>query len=95
MITSTIPTSYVKAVKSSGLSIYDPIEVGDPDLWIPSHELENILNKCLIETSLKGLLIRTRSKVVKEKICSGLGYPIIPIRKNNCRYLPISRIPIK
>lgn len=68
--------NYTEAIKASGLSIYDPIEIGDPKLWIPSYELEMILNESLKGLSLKGMPIRTRSKVVKEKICMGLGYPI-------------------
>jgi hypothetical protein len=27
---------YIDAIQRSGLSIYDPIEVGDPELWIPT-----------------------------------------------------------
>lgn len=66
---------YIKAITTSGLSIYDPIEIGDPYLWVPSEELGFILNNALKDVSLKGLPLRTRSKVVKEKICFALGYP--------------------
>jgi hypothetical protein len=67
---------YIQAISASNLSIYDPIEVGDPNLWIPSEELEVILNASLKGMSLAGLPLRTRSKVVKQKVCSSLGYPI-------------------
>ncbi|MGR3177468.1 MAG: restriction endonuclease [Candidatus Anammoxibacter sp.] len=67
---------YVEAIKKSKLTIYDPIEIGDPELWIPTKELEIILNSGLRGISVKGLPIRTRSKVVKEHVCSALGYPI-------------------
>ncbi|MCS1407370.1 MAG: hypothetical protein M2R45_00528 [Verrucomicrobia subdivision 3 bacterium] len=30
------PERYIEAIRRSGLSIYDRIEVGDPDLWIPT-----------------------------------------------------------
>ena len=67
---------YIQAISNSGLTIYDAIEVGDPNLWIPSEELENILNASLHGISLDGLPLRTRSKVVKQKVCESLGYPV-------------------
>lgn len=67
--------SYVHAIKASGFTIYDPITVGDPKLWIPTPELEALLDKGLRGLSLLGLPLRTRSKVVKEQICQILGYP--------------------
>lgn len=69
------PAAYVEAIKSSGLSIYDPIEIGDPALWVPTPELEALLNAALQGVSLAGLPLRTRSKVVKELVCKALGYP--------------------
>lgn len=72
----TDPQRYVAAIKNSGVSIYDPIRIGDPDLWIPAPELQTILNTALSGTSLAGLPLRTRSKVVKELVCKALGYPI-------------------
>jgi hypothetical protein len=70
------PDEYVKAISASGLSIYEHIEVGDPELWIPSPELEIILDESLRGASLAGLPLRTRSKVVKTKVCEALGYPV-------------------
>lgn len=67
---------YVEAIKNSGLSIYDSIEIGDPKLWIPTPELEFLLNSQMVGISLAGLPLRTRSKVVKEHLCKALGYPI-------------------
>jgi hypothetical protein len=67
---------FVAAIRSSGLSIYDPIAIGDPDLWIPSPELQALLDDGLRGISLEGLPIRTRSKVVKERICKILGYSV-------------------
>lgn len=72
------PKKYVEAIRKSGLSIYDPIEIGDPDLWIPTSELELLLNDALEGISLKGLPLRTRSKAVKEHVCKALGYPDPP-----------------
>ena len=66
---------YKTAILRSGLSIYDSVEVGSK-LWIPSLDLDRILNKGLKGESLAGLSPRTRSKVVKEKICGVLGYPV-------------------
>lgn len=70
------PHRFVKAIRNSGLSIYDPIEIGDPELWIPTPELESLLDGGLHGFSLAGLPLRTRSKVVKEQVCKVLGYPI-------------------
>ncbi len=62
-------------ISQSGLSIYDPIEVGDPNLWIPTAELETLLDLGLRGLSLAGLPLRTRSKFVKQHVCRSLGYP--------------------
>ncbi|MFK7161868.1 hypothetical protein V6U78_12560 [Marinospirillum sp. MEB164] len=70
------PNQYVTMIRDSGLSIYDAIEIGDPDLWIPTLELEQLLNAAMKGLSLKGLPLRTRSKVVKEHVCRALGYPV-------------------
>src|SRR4030067_1650439 len=70
------PRRYVRAIKSSGLRIYDPIDVGDPELWIPAPELESLLNRGLQGVSLAGLPLRTRSKVVKTHVCRRLGSPV-------------------
>ena len=47
-------SSYVAAIRRSGLSIYDPIEIGDPALWIPAPELEHLLDRSLDGLSLAG-----------------------------------------
>ena len=70
------PTRYVEAIRKSGLSIYDAVEVGDAHLWIPTPELEQILDTALRGTSLTGLPLRTRSKRMKENVCQALGYPV-------------------
>ncbi len=67
---------YPGTIAASGLTIYDPIEVGDPDLWVPTPELESLLDERLRGISLAGLALRTRSKVVKEAVCRALGYPV-------------------
>ncbi len=66
---------YVGDIRKSGLSIYDLIEIGDPKLWIPTPELEELLNCALKGVSLAGLPLRTRSKLVKQRICQALGVP--------------------
>jgi len=72
----TNPHRLVSAITRSGLTIYDEIEVGDPRLWIPTPELEALLQEALHGTALAGLPLRTRSKVVKEQVCRSLGYPV-------------------
>ncbi|MBF0587004.1 restriction endonuclease [Prosthecochloris sp. N3] len=78
---------YIKAIQKSGLSIYDSIEVGDPELWIPTPELEKLLDAAMKGISLTGLPLRTRSKVVKEHVCRALGYPVpASFRKTQPRF---------
>ena len=67
---------YIEAISKSSLSIYNDSKVGDPNLWIPTKQLEEILNVGLCGISIAGLPIRTRSKMVKELICKVLGYPV-------------------
>ena len=67
---------YVESLRQCGLTIYDPIKVGDRELWIPNTTLETLLDVGLRGISLAGLPLRTRSKVVKEHVCQALGYPV-------------------
>lgn len=69
-------SDYVSNIEKSQLTIYDQIEVGDPDLWIPSPVLEEILNRKLSGKDLSGMALRTRSKKVNELITEALGYPV-------------------
>ncbi|MBI5918556.1 MAG: restriction endonuclease [Nitrosomonadales bacterium] len=69
------PVDYKKAIQSSGFDIYSPIEVGNPRFWIPTRQLEILLNRELSGLDLAGLALRTRSKVVKMAVCEALGYP--------------------
>ncbi len=81
MTTSTPPIDpqrYVSAIRAKHLSIYDPIAVGDPDYWIPTLEFQSLLDGGLRGLSLAGLPLRTRSKVVKTRVCEVLGYPVPP-----------------
>ena len=73
---SSGPGRYVEAIRRERLSIYHRIEIGDPELWIPTPELEQLLNAAMSGISLAGLPLRTRSKVVKEHVCRSLGYPV-------------------
>jgi len=63
-------------IRESRLSIYDPIETGNQELWIPTPDLEKLLNTAMKGISLSGLKLRTRFKVVKEHVCRALGYPV-------------------
>lgn len=68
---------YIDAITASGLTIDDPIEIGHPDLWIPSEALESLLNDALRGLSFgKAMALRTRSKVLKLRVCEILGYPV-------------------
>ena len=69
-------SAYVDHIRKSGRTIYDPIEVGDPTLWIPTPALESLLNASLAGLNLAALPNRTRSKVVKTAVCRALGYPV-------------------
>jgi ribosomal protein L33 len=66
--------AYTRNIRASGLSIYDAIAVNDPALWIPTPELERLLDAGLRGLTLTGLPLRTRSKVIKQNICKILGY---------------------
>ena len=37
------PEKYLHNIAESKLSIYDRVEIGDQDLWIPTPELETLL----------------------------------------------------
>lgn len=67
---------YVGAIAASGLTIHEPIEIGDPELWIPTPDLENILSEALVGIDGLDVPIRTRSKLVKQHVCRALGYPV-------------------
>jgi hypothetical protein len=69
-----MPTNVVKAIQLSGLSIYDPLD-DRSDLFIDHKLLENLLARGLAGVDLN-FPLRTRSKVLKAKICEVLGYPI-------------------
>jgi hypothetical protein len=69
------PARCVAAIRASGLTIYDAVEVGSR-LWIPAPELELLLDAGLRGVDLVGLPLRTRSKRVKERVCEALGYPV-------------------
>lgn len=69
-------SDYKQAIAASGKDIYTSIEVGDHDYWIPTEQLEKMLNDGLRGRSLSGLALRTRSKVVKTAVCEALGYPV-------------------
>lgn len=81
------PKDYVAAIKASNLSIYDPVDI-DSSLYIPSPELEILLNVGLRGFSTWGMSPRTRSKAVKTEICRILGYPIpLAFKKTKPRFL--------
>ncbi|WP_295996792.1 hypothetical protein [uncultured Veillonella sp.] len=68
--------NYVENISRSGLSIYEPVDPENTQLYIPTHELETILVNSLIGLPLQGYKLRTRSKIVKVAVCRALGYPV-------------------
>ena len=82
------PIPYVKNIRNSELTIYDRIDVGDPGLWIPTPELERLLDEGMRGFSLAGLPLRTRSKAAKQRVCELLGYPVpAAFRKSQPRFI--------
>ena len=53
------PARYVAAIRASGLTIYEAVEIGSR-MWIPSPELESVLDAGLRGMDLAGLPLRTR-----------------------------------
>jgi hypothetical protein len=75
----------VKAIRASGLSIYHS-GTEHPDLLIGNETLQDILSEALLGLDLN-FPLRTRSKVVKSKVCEALGYPIpTSFRKTKPRF---------
>lgn len=64
----------VSVIQASGLTIYDSLQ-NRLDLFLNDEDLERILNNALHGVVLNQPL-RTRSKVLKSKVCKALGYPI-------------------
>jgi len=66
--------SLVRAIRQSGLTIYDALD-SRRDLYLTMEELQTVLGM-----SLRGLdlnyPLRTRSKVLKSRVCEVLGYPV-------------------
>ena len=78
---------YVESIRKSRLTIYDRIDFGHPELWIPTTDLQALLNVGLTGVSLAGLPLRTRSKVAKEHVCRILGYPVpLSFKKTQPRF---------
>lgn len=64
-----------KGIAESGITIYDPVEIGS-DLWIPSDHLEALLQTELAGHRFEAVALRTRSKLAKSEVCRVLGYPV-------------------
>lgn len=81
-----MPSSIVKAISASGLSIYDLLG-NRLDLYLDNATLETVLGRALNGLDLN-YPIRTRSKVLKSAVCTALGYPIpTSFRKCQPRFL--------
>jgi hypothetical protein len=89
-MSAAMPTSgYAEAIRQSGLSIYDLLSKDSP-LFIPTKDLERILDVGLRGFPTAGMPLRTRSKVVKSEVCKVLGYPL-PKSFRKCK--PHARFP--
>ncbi len=80
---------YAEEIRASGLSIFDLLPKESP-LYIPTKELEKLLDGGLRGFSTAGMPLRTRSKVVKSEVCRVLGYPV-PKSFRKCK--PHARFP--
>ena len=79
---------YKIRITESGKTIYDDFVSSSDSLYIPSDVLTQMLADGLIGTDLHGLALRTRSKIVKSKICEILGYAVpTSFRKTQPRFL--------
>ena len=68
---------YVNNIKNSGNTIYDALSSERiAREFIPAKNLEDLLNDGMNGMNLSDYPIRTRSKVVKSKVCEILGYPV-------------------
>jgi len=63
-------------ISDSGATIYDEQLAESNPLYIPDDALSRLLNEELVGMDLNGIPLRTRSKVVKTRICEILGYPV-------------------
>ena len=68
--------NFKRNIAESGLTIYEIIDPNDEMLYVPTVQLQAIIKDAIVGLSLQGLPLRTRSKIVKQKICECLGYPI-------------------
>lgn len=76
----------VAEIRASGLSIYDVL-TDRQELYLSTPALQTLLQKGLVGLNLN-YPIRTRSKVLKSKICEVLGYPVPPVfARTQPRYL--------
>ncbi|MBT9172012.1 MAG: hypothetical protein DDT21_00388 [Syntrophomonadaceae bacterium] len=66
---------YKIKITESEKTIYDEFISNSDSLYIPSDTLAKMLAEGLVGMDLNGVALRTRSKIVKTKICEVLGYP--------------------
>jgi hypothetical protein len=78
--------NYPSLIAEARLTIYDQVRENN-QLFMPTAELERVLRRELTGLNLDYPL-RTRSKVLKSRICEILGYPIPKaFRKTQPRFL--------
>ena len=67
-------SSYPRRISDAGLSIYDELPA-DSEFRISTEELQKLLRKELRGIETENLPPRTRSKLMKHRLCSAMGYP--------------------
>jgi len=70
------PVDYKNTIQLSEMDIYASIDIGDLNHYIPTRDLERLLNDGLRGQAVGHLASRTRSKFVKGAVCGALGYPV-------------------
>ena len=76
----------VEAIRSAGITIYDPTLPRHPNLLFEDEELEAVISEALVGTELSGPP-RTRSKVAKELVAEAMGYdPPSSFKKTQPRF---------
>jgi len=79
------PSKIVAGIRAAGLTIYDSL-AERLDLYLDSQQLEQLL-KAGLQGFCLDYPLRTRSKVLKSKVCEVLGYPVpTTFRKTKPRF---------
>lgn len=86
------PHDFVSRIAESRLSIYDPIEPSDSNLWVPTPDLEKLLNEGLVGVSLKDLPYKDAIKGGESKSVSLTWLPCSQIVQEDASQISRTRI---